>query len=355
MLTKCRHVTPFHTYEWTKANLCSFESECVRVLAFWQGDAGLVGILPLVLRRGRRYAKVRGWVEFAGLPHADYGGVLVCPGYELPVAESFLDFLNTWVTTGDGICLEKLRQEEEFVQPLLSAARRLGWHVAVRQSDRVRLLSKEDYFQSQRGSRSGKSLEKARRKLALQGELRFEVYDQADQIQDQLEVFVRLHIARFANLGLQSPLDSPAHRNFYRRIIQECATGGYLWFSRLTCGEIPVAMRISFLCNEKLHLYSACFAQEFSKYSPSVIQLGMLLEYAFHHGVTAVDFGIGESPHKEQAGTTLQSPLLHVELYRDTLPFMESRSYHIVERIGHRWPVVRRAGKMLRKVLPYGM
>ena len=356
LVSRCRHATPFHTYEWTKANLGVFENDGVCILAFSRSDSEIVGILPLVFRRGRKYLTTRRWIEFAGLPHADYGGILVLPGYELPVAQSLLDFLKTALGGSDGLCLDRLRTDDEFVRVLISTAEKEGgWRVATQLSDNVRRLSAEDYFRTTQQGSGSTSLDKARRKLADRGELRFEVYDRVEQMQDRLEIFVRLHVERFAKQGMQSPLASTVHRHFYEWIVQECAPNGYVWFSHLTCGEATVAMRISLLCNGTLHLYSTCFAQEFAKYSPSVLQLGMLLEYAFHHGVATVDFGIGESPHKQQAGATPQSPLMRVELYRNRLPFLEKRSYDAVDYLCGRWPVFRRAGRRLRKLFPYHM
>ena len=52
LLGQCGPVTPFHTYERIKANLESFENQGTYVLAFRDSDSNLVGILPLVLRRG---------------------------------------------------------------------------------------------------------------------------------------------------------------------------------------------------------------------------------------------------------------------------------------------------------------
>jgi CelD/BcsL family acetyltransferase involved in cellulose biosynthesis len=355
LFAKCRPVTPFHTYEWTKANLCTFGNEGVRVLVFSEGRAGVIAILPLVLRRGRRYLGIRSWLEFAGLPHADYAGVLVRTGYELPVAQSFLEFLESVDATWEGVSLDKLREDDEFLRSLLPAARERGWRVTSRRAASVKCLSKsEDLGGNSQGGKS-KSLERSKKLLALGGDLRFQVYERKEAILEQLPTFVRLHMARFAAKGLQSSFASPRHVNFYRRFITECAPEGYIWLSRLSCGQIPVAMRLSLRSGETLHLYATCFAQEFAKYSPSVLQLGMLLEYAFEHGVTTVDFGIGESSHKQQAGATLQQQLVQVELYSNRVPWIESRSYEVVERACSKWPVSRRAGKVLRKIFPYGL
>ena len=356
LFAKCRSVTPFHTYEWTRANLCTFGNEGVRVLVFSERRAGVVAILPLVLRRGRRYLGTRSWLEFAGLPHADYAGVLVRSGFEQAVAHSFLEYLNSVGATWEGVCLDKVREDDEFLRSLLPAVIERGWHVTSHPALPVKRLSSLDAVRADATGVKGKSLERLKKLAVSRGEnLRFEVLEQKEQILEQMETFVRLHVARFATKGLQSPLASPRHVDFYHRIVTECAPEGYVWFSSLSCGQTPVAMRLSFRSGEMLHLYSTCFALEFAKYSPSVLQLGMLLEYAFKHGVSTVDFGIGESPHKQQPGATMQQQLVQVELYNNKVPWIESRSYEVIERVCTKLPASRRAGKMLRKLFPYDL
>jgi len=355
MLSQSETVTPFHTFEWMKANLSAFRNDGIRVLVFTDGLSEVAGILPLVLRRGRRYLNVRRWIEFAGLPYADYAGSLVRPGREQSVAQGFLDFLKTAPEPFDAACLERLRADDPFTGALISMANQQGWLLVTQPSARVRRLSADAYFEARGKSETGASLDKARRRLAAHGELRLDVLHRPEEILEHLETFARLHVDRFSSLGEQSPLASSEQRNFYRLFVQECAGAGYLWFSRLTCNDNPVAMRISLFCNQTLHLYSTCFAKEFGKYSPSVLQLQMLLEHAFHNGVNVVDFGVGESPHKLQAGAAVQSPLMTVELFRNRSAWAERQCYGVADRIGGKWPLVRGAGRILRRLFPYQM
>ncbi len=353
LLGQCGHVTPFHTYEWIQANLQSFGNEGICVLAFRDGDSDLIGILPLVLRRGRRHLATRTWLEFAGLPHADYASPLVSPGCEPQVAESFLEFLSTPGRAWDAVFLDKLRADDPFLRALLAFARGRGW-MAVRDSHQTRQLSKSQYLQDHVVA-DIKSLEKARKRLAHKGEVRFEVYDSADRISAQLETFVRLHVGRFAAKRMQSPLALSSHVNFYRAIIRECAPAGYVWLSCLSCAGRPVALRLSLRFGKRLHLYSTCFDQEFHKFSPSMLQLGMLLGYAFQNGITAVDFGGGESPHKEQSGATIQQSLIEVEFCAGVSPWAESRLYEVAERVSRKSLFFQRRAKALRRLLPYSV
>ena len=91
LLCSCPQATVFNTFAWIKANLLAFPHSDIWVLAFRNSASALVAVVPLVVRRGRRYFRERRWVEFAGLPYADYGSCLVRPGWEAPVAEASSD------------------------------------------------------------------------------------------------------------------------------------------------------------------------------------------------------------------------------------------------------------------------
>ena len=237
-------------------------------------------------------------MEFAGLPYADYGSCLVRPGWEAPVAESLVGFLGLKAASWDGIFLDRFQAGEPFLDHLASAAKIHGLLASVRETDHVRRLTKQEFA---KGRSSSHSLRKSRNRLLERGEIGFEVYDRAEPILERMETFFAWHVERFAAKGLQSPLADPQHHAFYRHMVKNFAPQGQIWLSVLTCGGAAIAMRLSPLWRGTLHLYSTCFSEAFARYSPSMLQLEMLLEHAFQSGMECVDFGIGESPQKEYA------------------------------------------------------
>jgi CelD/BcsL family acetyltransferase involved in cellulose biosynthesis len=194
---------------------------------------------------------------------------------------------------------------------------------------------------------------KSRRRLLERGDISFEVYEHAGQILERLETFFAWHVERFAAKGLRSPLADPQHRGFYRHIVEELAPQGQIWLSVLHCGGGPIAMKLSPLLDGTLHLYSTCFSEAFARYSPSMLQLEMLLEYAFRSGIACVDFGIGESPQKEfaSAGVRLSS----LEIYRDRMSSLEGRFYQVADRARSRSRLIPWAGRLFRRLFPYNV
>ncbi len=67
-----------------------------------------------------------------------------------------------------------------------------------------------------------------------------------------------------------------------------------------------------------------------------MLQLGMLLEFAFQNGITTVDFGSGESPHKEQSGPIVQQSLIEVEFYAVVSRWSENRLHEVAERVSRK-------------------
>jgi CelD/BcsL family acetyltransferase involved in cellulose biosynthesis len=356
LLCSCPHATVFNTFAWIKANLVAFQNSDTWVLAFRHSDSVLAAVIPLVVRRGRRYFRARRWVEFAGLPYADYGSCLVRPGWEAPVAESLVRFWCSKAASWDGIYLDRFKAGDPFLGYLVSAARNHGLPTTVRETNHIRRLTKQEFVAAgPRGRHSSKSLRKSRNRLLERGDITFEVYDRADQILEQLETFFAWHIERFAAKGLRSPLADPPHRAFYGHIVEELAPQGQIWLSVLTCGGVAIAMRLSPLFDGTLHLYSTCFSEAFARYSPSMLQLEMLLEHAFQSGIACLDFGIGESPQKEYVSAGVRHTLDTLEIYRERMSSLEGRFYHAAEKARARSRVIPWAGKLFRRYFPYNV
>lgn len=353
LLASCPQATVFNTLGWIQANLLAFQNRENWVLAF--RDVGsLVAVIPLAVRSGRRYFRARRWVEFAGLPYADYGSSLVRPGFEEAVAAGLVQFLRSRAASWDGIFLDRFKTGTSFLDQLAAAAKGRGLVPAARKSDEIRLLTKKDYMeQGQRGRAASKSLRKSKNRLAAEGDIRFEVYDDGAQILERLETFFAWHVERFAAKGMRSPLADRQHREFYRLIVDGLAPQGRIWLSVLSCDDKAIAMRFSPVFDGTLHLYSTCFDASFAKYSPSMLQLEMLLEHAFRSGIACVDFGIGESPQKEFASSSECQRLVTLEIYPDGVSAVEGRLYQLVERARSRSRMIARAGKMFRRVFPY--
>jgi len=355
LLRSIPQATVFDTFGWIKANLLAFPNPDTWVLAFHDADATLLAVIPLVVRRGRRYLRTRRWVEFAGLPYADYGSCLVRSGWEAPVAESLVQFCCSKAANWDGVCLERLRIDDPCLGFIAAAAKNHGLIAVVRESDRIRLLTKQEFDGEAEGRHSSKSLRKSRNRLLEQGEIGFEVYDRSEPILARLDTFIAWHMERFAAKGVQSPLADAKHGAFYRHIVEELAPQGQIWLSALTCAERAIAMRFSLLFSRRLHLYSTCFDEAFAKYSPSMLQLEMLLQCAFKSGVECVDFGIGESPQKEFAGAATGQTLAALEIYGDKLSSLEGRLYQVAGRARSRSQLVLKGGKLFRRFFPYNV
>lgn len=354
LLSQCEDVTPFETFEWTKANLISFENNGVQVLAFRDHSSRIVGIVPLVLRRGRKFLRRRRWLEFAGLPYADYGICLVCSGFESQVAGALVDYLRSVRPTWNGVYLDNIRQNDEFTRNVPAAAREVGLFAIMQPTFRIRRLTKAAFTADPHsGLQASKTLAKARRKISEAGEVTFDVKKTEVDIREHLESYFKMHIERCSSKGVISPLAEAGQQRFFQNIVKTCAASGQVWLSILSCGGRPIAYRFSLCYRGSLHLYSTCFAPLLAKYSPSMLLLESLLDYAFGHGIQVVDFGMGASPQKEKAGAIAEQRMARVELYHSRHAYAEGQLYLAVQRNAAKSKLLRNGSRMLRKLLPY--
>ena len=350
LLSNREDASPYETYEWHAANLRSFPNERTVILAFFDSNSQLAGLIPLAARVRRKYLRRKTWWEFAGLPFADYGTCLVRSGFEEAVAEGFLEYLHTRRLLWDGIYLDNVRVNERFPKCLLAAARKHGLFALSEQTHHVRRMTAS---RAGLGFPESRSLLKARKRISQLGELKFNVAAHENELHQELNDYFRMHAERSSSKGFQSQLAQTEHQAFYRNIVRLCAPQGMVWLSTLFCDGQSVASRLSMRYGRVLHLYSTCFVPAFAKYSPSMLQLEMLLKHAFQSGIEIIDFGIGDSPHKERAEAAMECVLAHVELYHTRGSLIESRAYQITQRQARTSRLLQRAGKCVREMLPF--
>jgi CelD/BcsL family acetyltransferase involved in cellulose biosynthesis len=354
LLSEREEATPFETFEWNQANLISFENHGLQVLVFRDHDFRLVAVLPLVLRHARKHLLRRHWLEFAGLPYADYGTSLVRSGYEIPVAHGLVDYLRSAGGSWNGLYLDHMRQSDTLTRLLPVVAREAGMFAISQPTFNIRRLRQAAYdADSGLGLQSSKTLAKTRRKLSGVGEVTFDVLSREDEILQHLERYFQMHIERSLAKGTRSPFEEPSQQSFFLNIARTCSASGLVWLSSLSCAGVPVAYKLSLRYRESLHLYSTCFTPAYAKYSPSMLLLDSLLEYAFGNGIKVVDFGMGDSPQKERAGALADQQMARVELYRTREAYTESRIYLAAQHTARKSEPIRKGAHILRRLLPY--
>lgn len=354
LLSEKEDATPFETFEWNQANLTSFENDGLQLLVFRDHNSRMVAVLPLVLRHARKHLLRRRWLEFAGLPYADYGTWLVRSGSEVPVAHAFVDHLRSAGGAWNGLYLDHMRQSDTLTRLLPVVAREAGMFAISQPTFNIRRLSRSAYTaDSNLGLQSSKTLVKARRKLAEAEEVSFDVMSSEGEILQHLENYFQMHIERSLAKGACSPFEKSSQQKLFRNIVRTCSASGGVWLSSLSCGGVPVAYKFSLRYRESLHLYSTCFTPAYAKYSPSMLVLDSLLEYAFGNGIRVVDFGMGDSSQKERARAIADQQMARVELYQSREAYTESRVYLAAQRSAVRSAPLRKAAKILRRLLPY--
>jgi CelD/BcsL family acetyltransferase involved in cellulose biosynthesis len=337
--------TVFHTLGWVLASMESFPPVRADVLVTRERGS-VVGIVPMAVRRGRRDLTSRTWGELASLPHADYGSVLAAPESSRAVALGVIEYLEQMHDVA-ALHLGHLEPERPFSRDIPNAADQCGFYPVTQPASVVRRVPLAEASLADRPS-----LNKRERQLGRKGNLEFRAFTEMRDILDRLEGFFALHARRFEVKGARSPLRAPSMRSFYAAIVRRLAPTGCVVLSTLSVDGDPVATRFSLRFGGTLHLYAAAFEPSFSRYSPGILQLRHLVQYALETGSITLDLGIGETPHKELFPGGVVAELVNLQVFRTSRDSAEAKGAAWLRSLSVQHPNVANAISRIRRVLP---
>ena len=341
--------TVFDTPEWILANIESFPPLRAEVLVA-RSEGNVVGVVPMAIRKGRRDLTYRSWGELASLPHADYGSLLVRENSASTVAGAILDRFSR-ESDVSALHLGHLPNDRSFGRAFPLVARQQGFKPQTREAYVVRRMALDDKADLP-SLMDRPSLNKRERQLTRLGDVRFRAVTDWHAILDDLEVFFALHVRRFREKGMTSPLESPGMQRFYAALVRRLGPQRAVILSSLDLDGTPAAMRFSLCFGGTIHLYAATFDPALSRYSPGILQLRRLVEYAPEVGVTTLDLGIGDSQHKQLFEEASSTQLVNLAVFRTALGFAEARSVGWLRTLSAEHPSVGGRVSRLRRLLP---
>jgi hypothetical protein len=121
---------------------------------------------------------------------------------------------------------------------------------------------------------------------------------------DTMELFFKMHRARWEPLGITSKFTEPAIAAVYRRL---CAGFGDIdrpssstVFTEICLDDRPVAMHIGFRWAETFLYQVPVVDTTMLKHSPGMVLLKSLFEYAIDEGLSCFDMGFGNESYKSR-------------------------------------------------------
>ena len=300
---------PFTTWEWASAWWREFGEERRQLILGCRDESGeLIGLLPL-FAASERPARV---LRFVGHGAADQLGPVCRPEHREAVAAAFLGALRErrdW-----DICMaERLATVEawpELIGGTVTRSERSPT-IHVKTTDWTEFLS--NYSSNFRGQ-----VRNFENRLAKKHELAFRRSEDPERLDDDLDVFFRLHEQRWENGAGGSTVFSSGLEQFHRGFAHEALRRGWLRLSFLELDGEPVASAYVFRLGGADWLYQQGWDPSLAKQRVGRVMLNRTIRDAVEDGMSEYKFLLGEEEYKDRY-TDEDAPVTTVAIGRNAV------------------------------------
>jgi CelD/BcsL family acetyltransferase involved in cellulose biosynthesis len=308
LLTKFPGATTFSTWEWLAPWWRAFgEGRELRVLAFFDSSATLVGLAPLAIRR-RRVApliKLRVlslWGDGSG--DSDNLDFPVRAGWEEAVATTLFDFLEKQSRDWDFCEFNTMPADSPVASCLAKLLGERGWTTY---TDRpacsaISLPETWEAYLKQLSSKERGKIAYYRNRLKRKYRVRFHRCA-AEEIYACLEALFALHGKRWQLLRQPGSFESTSRRQFYYELSRLLVAGGKLEFWLIELDGQPAAAQFGFRFGGTVFQLQEGFDPEYSVDSVGYVLRAHVIEQLISQGVRRYDFLAGESASKARWAT----------------------------------------------------
>lgn len=298
----------FQTFEWLRTCWTYFgRGRRLHCLVF-NFDGQVVGIAPLFRGRTRVPGiRVATCLEFIGRGLSDYVDVIIGPGFETQVLNTFAQYLLTNSYLWEIIDTDGVDERSPLVYALPEIPGHHGFKVfrhpggvspQVRLSDGA-CMPTETY-----------SLRRKLRKLRQGSSVTVEhVRCESDGILSAIETFARVHGQRWKSLGYSSAFDDPLHKEFHVEFSSKFSRRGWVRPSILRVSGTAVAVSYNFHYKNRVYMYhhNAYGPDSVTKCSPGFIIRSIAMTDGIREGMEIFDYLRGDESYKYQEGKTINS------------------------------------------------
>jgi CelD/BcsL family acetyltransferase involved in cellulose biosynthesis len=289
-------VTPFQRPEWLIPWWRAFRPGEPWVLTL-RREGRLAALAPFLLYRKESGDRT---VAFCGGGVSDYCDVVTAPEIEDEAVRALFDHLAACQDRWDACDFEPVPGES----PLLRSPAPQEWEDRIEVRDVCPVLTLPGRVEDLREvvpTRQLSNLRKYRRMAERQGDLRLERAD-GETWEGFLDTFIRLHGARWNELGQAGLLDGDELQAFHRDVAAGFAARGALGLYVLCLKGAPIAALYGFHERETYFYYMQGFDPAHAKLSPGVMVVGGVIEDVLQRGARKVDFLRGRETYKSWWG-----------------------------------------------------
>jgi hypothetical protein len=289
----------FSLPEWSIAYLKTFGADCGLKLALAWDDDELIGVMPLVEKRGKAFELFLTRYEPISGSRADYQAPIIKSGAEHYLVPLFFEHLFHnqkrllhWPSLPEN-------------HPVLPFFRRYfslrGWPWSESLCFCPRYVLPPAYPEIEKTwSRNHREhVRRKRNRLHKMGRVTLEVVRDYEEIEDWLSEFFEVYSYKWRSEGLPSQFDNVRMRIYYRELVKQFVSNG-LHVSSLKLDNKRLAYHFGFLHGGWLYWYTPTYRKEFHQYSPGVVHLSMLMEYGCSEKWLGIDFLQGDESYKRK-------------------------------------------------------
>jgi CelD/BcsL family acetyltransferase involved in cellulose biosynthesis len=291
-------LTPEWLYAWLRHYGDSAEPALLEVRA---SDQRLLGSMPMTLQGPRR----RRLLRFAGANLADHLHPLAGGGdSEVDVAATFGARLGRDLPGWSALVLDNVDVGAGWLRALLESAPMRLAVVTTRRAElpyTVLPASWDDYLRSRsRNFRSevGRKL----RRLEREHEVGFRLTQNPGELRRDLEIFFRLHDARWDRRGGSSSLTARS-RAFHRDFSASALERDWLRLWTMEVDREPVAAWYGWRVGQRYAYYLAGFSPDWADRSVGFLLLAQTVRAAIEEGASEYDLLRGGEPYKRRFAT----------------------------------------------------
>jgi CelD/BcsL family acetyltransferase involved in cellulose biosynthesis len=298
-------VSVFQTFEWLRTWWTHFGPGRDLWILLFRHDERLVGIAPMFKDRGRILGipTVR-HAQFIGCGLSDYTDMIIRPGYERSVLESFASHLASAPEEWDLLDLEDVNERTCAARLLPEILRERQLAVYQYQGNvcpYVELPEKADDLMQELGPTARYNVRRKLKHLQSQFKTEVELYrTEEDDLEKAVADFSFIHGERWKSLGFPSAFDDERHRAFHIAVAKGFAKRDWLRMFFLNADDQPVAVSFCFNYRGRIYMYqsNAHGSDAVMKCSPGFLVRSMAMMEGIGEGMRVYDFLRGDEEYK---------------------------------------------------------
>lgn len=298
--------TPFQSYAWVSALLQSvgrsFDAEPHIVIVKDRKAGEDLMLIPLVRRR----AQLLQFLEIPDFKVSDYNSPIISRSIASDtsrVAEVW-DAVIRSLPKSDILYLQKIPQIlSDVPNPLVGLK---GFRPECYSSWQLALDENFAELEKKTLSSSGRrEIRRRTRRLEELGALRYVIPASEVERKALFDVLRQQRQSRFASLGRDNILTSPAHSSFYDLLLQSEFDQDVLTVHGLKVGDEVIATVFGLYWQKRFYMLMITMASgDCQKLAPGIVMIWRLIAHLHAKGCRTFDFTIGDEPYKRQLGAT---------------------------------------------------